>query len=125
MNEPVGLGGEPELVANSLILIGLTLRTFSTVLSDCVWPLAWLVHEAMATRSPLKIARPEVILNVALTFSPGATGPGNVLDVSVPPETTEVHPLGTEMLNLTAVAGAPELFLNATVVSCEEPGENV
>ena len=34
-------------------------------------------------------------------------------------------PLGTEMLNLTPVAGAPVVFVNVTVVSCEDPGENV
>ncbi len=33
-----------------------------------------LVHEALATRSPLKGAGPEVTLKVALTLAPGATG---------------------------------------------------
>ena len=90
-----------------MILIGLTFRTFSAVFSDCVWPLVEFVHEALPTRSPLKAAGPEVTLKVALTVAPGATGSANVFDVSVAPETTEVHPAGTEMLNLTPVAGAP------------------
>jgi hypothetical protein len=64
-------------------------------------------------------------LKVALTVAPGATGPANVFEVSVPPETTEVHPVGTEMLNLTPVAGAPVVLVNVTVVSCVEPGEKV
>ena len=29
------------------------------------------------------------------------------------------------MLNLTPVTGTPATFLNVTVVSCEDPGENV
>ena len=124
MNEFVGLAGEPALMRNSLILIGLTFRTFSAVVSDCVLPFAF-VHEALPTRSPLKAAGPEVTLKVALTLAPGATGSANVFDVSVAPETTEVHPAGTEMLNLTPVTGAPVVFVNVTVVSCEDPGENV
>ena len=76
---------------NSLILIGLTFRTFSAVVSDCVLPLAWFVHEALPTRSPLKAAGPEVTLKVALTLAPGATGSAIVIDVSVVPGTTEVH----------------------------------
>src|SRR6185503_7768161 len=124
MNEFVGLAGVPELMANSLILIGLALRTFSAVFSDCVCPLEF-VHEALATRSPLKAAGPEVTLKVALTVAPGTTGSVKVFDVSVPPVTTEVHPSGTAMLNLTPVAGAPVVLENVTVVSCEEPGANV
>ena len=29
------------------------------------------------------------------------------------------------MLNVTPVAGAPVVFVNVTVASCEDPGENV
>ena len=126
MNESVELAGEPELMRNSLILTGLTFRTFSAVVSDCFAPLVGFVHEALPTRSPLKAAGPEVTLKVALTLAPGATGSANVFDVSVVPATTEVHSLlGTEMLNLTPVAGAPVVLVNVTVVSCEDPGENV
>src|ERR1017187_8273362 len=119
MNESVGL------TANSLILTGLTFRTFSAVVSDCVWPPAGSVHEALPTRSPLKAAGPEVTLKVALTVAPGATGSANVFDVLVAPETKEIHCLGTEMLNWTPTAGVPVVFVNVTVVSCEDPGENV
>ena len=70
---------------NSLILIGLTFRTFSAVVSDCFPPVAGFVHEALPTRSPLKAAGPEVTLKVALTLAPGATGSANVFDVSVLP----------------------------------------
>src|SRR5580765_1886604 len=99
MNELVGLDGEAELTANSLILIGLTLRTFSTVVSDCAWPLVEFVHDALPTRSPPKAAGPEVTLKVALTLVPGATGSAIVTDVLVAPGTMEVHCLCTEMLN--------------------------
>src|SRR3954465_11269722 len=99
MNELVELLGEPSLMRNSLILTGLTFRTFSAVVSDCFAPLAWLVHWALPTRSPLKAAGPEVILKVALTLAPGATGAAIVTDVLAPPGTTEVHCLGAEMLN--------------------------
>ena len=67
---------------NSLILTGLTFRTFSAVVSDCVLP-SRFVHEALPTRSPLKAAGPEVTLKVALTLAPGATGSANVFDVPV------------------------------------------
>src|SRR5579863_7914984 len=119
MNEFVGFSG--ALMRNSLILTGLTFRTFSAVDSACVLPVVWLVHEALPARSPLKAAGPEVTLKVALTLAPGATGPAIVSDVLVVPETTEVHCLlGTERLNLTPVAGAPVVFVNVTVASCED-----
>ncbi len=66
MNELVGLPLVP--VRNSLILIGLTLRTFSVVVSDCLAPFVGFVHEALPIRSPLKGAGPEVTLKVALTL---------------------------------------------------------
>src|ERR1035437_9905413 len=126
MNESVGWVGEPALTRNSLILIGLTFRTFSAVVSECFPPLVWFVHEALAIRSPLKAAGPEVTLKVALTLAPGATGSANVFDVLVVPETTDVHCLlGTEMLNSTPCAGGPVVLVNVTVVSCEPPGEKV
>src|SRR5271157_5773748 len=119
MKEFVELTGEPELIANSLILIGLTFRTFSAVVSVCVLPP--VVQETLPTRSPLKAAGPEVTLKVALTFAPGATGAAIV----VVPEATAVHPVGTERLNLTPAAGAPVVLVNVTAVSCEDRGENV
>src|ERR1035437_9687970 len=126
MNESVELVGEPALMRNSLILIGLTFRTFSAVVSECFPPVVWFVHWALPTRSPLKAAGPEVTLKVALTLAPGATGSAIVTDVLVVPGTTEVHCLlDTEMLNWTPTAGAPVIFVNVTVVSCEDPGENV
>src|SRR5690349_4850775 len=99
MKESVELVGDPALMRNSLILIGLTFRTFSAVVSDCFAPLVWFVHWALPVRSPLKAAGPEVTLKVALTVAPGATGSPIVTDVLVAPGTTEVHCLlGTEML---------------------------
>src|SRR5216683_91764 len=111
---------------NSLILIGLTFRTFSAVVPDCLPPCPGFVHEALPIRSPLKAAGPEVTLNVALTLAPGATGWPNVTDVSSVPATKEVHCLlGTEMLSLTPTAGDPVVFVNVTVLSCEDRGANV
>src|SRR6185437_1539731 len=117
---------EPELMRNSLILTGSTFRTFSEVVSNCFLPVIWFVHDALATRSPLSAAFPEVTLNVALTLAPGAMGSANVFDASVVPATTEVHCLpGIVMLNFKPAAGAAVVFVNVTVVCCEEPGENV
>src|SRR5581483_994784 len=123
MKESVELEGESALMRNSLILIGLMFRTFSATVSDWVRPLA--AQEALPTTSPLKAADPDVTLKVALTPAPGATGSVKVFDVSVVPETTEVQPVGTEMLNFTPAAGAPVVFLNVTILSREDPGENV
>src|SRR5882757_1257435 len=123
MNALVGLVVMP--VRNSLILIGLVLRTFSAVVSDCRPPCPGLVHEALPVRSPLKGTGPEVTLKVALTLAPGATE-SNVCDVSVVPGTKEVHCLlGTEMLSFTPTAGDPVVFVNVTVDSCEDRGANV
>ena len=124
MKEFGRVGGEPALTRNSLILIGLTFRTFSAVVSDCVAPCRF-VHEALPTRSPLKAAGPEVTLKVALTLAPGATGSAIVFDVSVLPATTEVHPVGTERLNLTPVAGAPGGVRERHGGVLRGPGENV
>src|ERR1039458_7095800 len=102
MNEFVELAGVLVLIRNSLILIGLTLRTFSAVVvANCFPLLVGFVHTALPTRSPLKAAGPEVTLKVALTLAPGATGSGIVTDVLVVFGTTEVHCLGTEMLSFT------------------------
>src|SRR5579864_7560660 len=118
MKEFVALVAEPSLIRNSLIFTGLTLRTFSAVVSLCTLPPE--VHRALPTRSPLNAAGPEVTLKVALTLAPGATGPAIVSDVRVVPETTEVHcRLGRVRLNLTPVAAAPVVLVNVTVVSCE------
>src|SRR4051794_13671973 len=121
MKESVEFVGEPALMRNSLILTGLTLRTFSAVVSDCLAPVDGLVHEALATRSPLNAAGPEVILKVALAVAPGAIGPAMVAGV----EATAVHCFGVVMLSLIAVCGAPVVFVKVTVVSCDDPGENV
>src|SRR5208283_4656991 len=60
------------------------------------------------------------------TLAPGATGSAIVTDVLAVPGTKEVHCLlGAVMLNLTPTAGAPVVFVNVTVVSCADPGENV
>src|SRR6267154_3862154 len=122
MNALVGLVLVPT--RNSLILIGLTLRTFSAVVADCLPPCPGFVHEALPIRSPLKGSGPEVTLKVALTLAPGATE-SNVCDVSVVPGTKEVHCLGTEMLSFTPAAVDPVVFVNVTVLSCEDCGANV
>ena len=74
-------------------------------------------------RSPLKLAGPEVTLNVALTLSPGATGPGIVSEP--PPWTAALQPAGSGEASLTFVAGAPDVFVKVTMVSWLEPGANV
>src|SRR5580658_4020246 len=129
MNEFVELAVEPSLTRNSLILTGLTFRTFSAMVSEWVLPSVpaevGFVQDALPTKSPLKAADPEVTLKVALTLAPGAMGPAIVFDVSVAAVTTEDHCLGTEMLNLTPAAGAAVVLVNVTVVSCEDPGVNV
>src|ERR1041385_3257300 len=123
MNALVGLSLVP--VRNSLILIGLTLRTFSVVVSDCLAPVVRFVHETTPRRSPLKAPGPEVTVKTALTVSPGATRP-NFIDFWVVPGTNEVqNRAGTAMLNSTSDATDPVALVNVTVASCEAPGVNV
>ena len=68
---------------------------------------------------------PDVTLNVALTLAPGATGPAVGAAVLVVPVTNDVHPVGAARLNSSPIAGAPVVFVKVTVVSCDDPGENV
>ena len=125
MKELVALAGEPEPRAYSLILIGLTLRTFSAIMSICICPFVGFVHAALATISPLKAVAPEVTLKVALTLAPGAIDSEKVLVASVASATEELHPAGTKMLNLTPTTGVSVVLTNVTVASCEVPGANV
>src|SRR5690348_14454588 len=124
MKESVGFE-ELELKRNSFILTGLTLRTFSAVASDWRLPVFEFAHETLPTRSPLKAEGPEVTLKVALTVEPAATGSANFFEISVVPETKEVHCFGTEMLNVTPVAGSPLMFVKVAEISCDDPGANV
>src|SRR5215469_2834605 len=123
MNALVGFALVPA--RNSLILIGLTFRTFSAVVSLCLSPFVGFVHAALPTRSPLKGTGPEVTSKVALTLAPGATE-SKVFDVSVVPGMNEVHCLsGTVMLSFTPAARDPVVLVNITVESWEDPGANV
>ena len=124
MNESVELAGGPELIRNSLILTGLTFRTFSLVVSECFLPLGSF-HCASPTRSPLKGVCPGVTLKVALTLAPGATALVNVFEFSFVSVAEDVQCRGTEMLRRMWVAGSPVVFVKLTVVSCAEPSENV
>src|SRR5579864_2297677 len=127
MNESVRLAGEPPLMRNSLTLIGLPFRTFSAVVAEC--SPSGFIQRARPTMSPLKAAGPEVTLNTPLTLAPGATGPAAVTDVVIDvlgvARAMDVHVLGTEMLSSTPNAGAPVVLVKVTVVSSEDPGENV
>src|SRR5690348_18503109 len=91
MNELVRFSGEAVLIANSLILIGLTFRTFSDAVSESVRPLVECVQDALATRSPLNAADPDVMLKVARTVAPGATASLKVFELSADPETAAFH----------------------------------
>src|SRR5262245_30242363 len=123
MNEFVVFAGAPEAIWNSLILIGLTLRAFMIAVSVCIAPP--FVHLAVPTRSPLNTAVPDVILNGTTTRAPGAIGPAIVAAALVESATTDVHPFGVVILTSTPVTGAPVMFLNQTVASRDDPGENV
>src|SRR3954467_13636637 len=96
MNELVPLAGLLEPIRNSLILIGLVLRTFSAIDAVCPSP-----HVAVPTRSPLNGAAPEVTLMGALALAPGATGPAIVTGAPT------VHPAGALTLSFTPETGAP------------------
>src|SRR4051812_37660848 len=119
MNESVELAPP---IRNSLILIGLTLRTFSAVVSDRLAP--FVVHAAFPTMSPLNAVGPEVTRNVALTLAP-ATTEANVCDVLLVPVTTADHPPGSVRLSRTLVAAAPVVLVKVSVTSWLDPGANV
>src|SRR5207248_1062373 len=64
--ESVGLVLVPT--RNSLILMGLSLRTFSTVVPTCSRSLVRLRHSARPTRSPLNVLVDDVTVKVVLTL---------------------------------------------------------
>src|SRR5689334_179254 len=116
MNEFASVGAA-ALTRNSLTRTGLTFRTFSIAVSVC--PL--VVHFAVATKSPLNGAGPDVTWKVALTCPCGATG----LPDPEPPDMAAVHCLGTDNVISGAATVMSVVFVNVTVTSCDEPGENV
>ncbi len=69
--------------------------------------------------SPLNAAGPDVTVKVALTLEPAAT----VLTMMCRGDRLPAR--GTARLNSTPVTAAPVVFVNVTVVSCDDPGENV
>ncbi len=77
-----------------------------------------LVHEAVPTRSPLKISDPEVIMKIAFTLAPGTIGSANFFEDSVEVKITDSHPLGTVTLRVRSFTGAAVVFVNLTVVFC-------
>src|SRR4051812_15713467 len=101
------------------MVTALTLRTFSTALSELTTPAA-LLHRAVATRSPFHLPGPDVIVNVALTLSPGATGLNDELMTAA-----DFHVGGTAIFKSSPVTVAPVVLVNVTVVPCEDPGAKV
>src|SRR5689334_3016956 len=83
---------------NSLSLTGAVSRAGSAIDADDAAPPA--VQAAVPIRSPLKLAGPAVTLIIALTLSPGATGPG------IGSACEALHPAGTVTPSRTSVAGA-------------------
>src|SRR5579863_1941760 len=123
MNPSVGLALVPA--RNSLILIGLVLRTFSVVVSLSLPSLPGLRHEALPIMSPSNAPDPEVTWNVALTLAPGATCE-KVADLAVEPATTAVHPRRwTDTSSFTLSAGELVVFVNVMAACCEDCGMNV
>ena len=96
------------------------MRTFSAAVSDCFAANRSPSTVRVATMSPFHAAGPDVTVKVALTLEPA----GTVLKDDVP-RTTAFQRAGTARLSSTPVTAAPVVFVNVTVVSCDEPGENV
>src|SRR5262252_7505647 len=89
MNELVEFAGAPEAIWNSLILTGLTLRTFITAVSTRFAPFA-SGHSAVPTMSPFHGDFPEVTVKVTLLVMPGAISPTALCE----PRATDVQPVG-------------------------------
>src|SRR3954454_9528071 len=105
---------------NSLILIGLVLRTFSTVeATSRPWPVGFR-HSARPVRSPLNARAPDVTVKVVLTLSPGATEVNRGL-----PGGLAFHIHGVDTLSATSAALVPVVFVYVSVTSCRSPGANV
>src|SRR4051812_34303422 len=100
MYESVGSPLVP--MRNSLILMGLVLRTFSTVeATSRPWPVGFR-HSARPVRSPSNARVLEVTVNVVLTLAPGATEVNRDSPLAV-----AFHPRGTDTRNATSAAVAP------------------
>jgi hypothetical protein len=64
-------------------------------------------------------------MKVAFTLAPGAIGSANFFEDSVEVKITDSHPLGKVMLRVRSFTGAAVVFVNLTVVFCDDFGENV
>ena len=104
-------------------LTGLTLRTFSVIVSVLV--LLFAVQVSLPIRSPLNAAGPDVTLKVAVTLPPGTITSSNFFEVDWEFKTTDFHPLGTVMLSVTPFTAAPVVFVYVIVVFCEDCGAKV
>src|SRR5215471_10111920 len=89
MKELVEFAGAPEAIWNSLILTGLTLRTFRTAVSTRFAPFA-SAHSAVPTTSPFHADFPEVTVKITLLVMPGAISPTAFCE----PWATAVQPVG-------------------------------
>src|SRR5947208_1055144 len=112
MKALVGLAGSP--IRNSLMRTGLTLRTFSTAVSDRVRPSAR--HEALPVRSPLKAALAGVTLKVARTLAPGA-----IEAKLVAPDAAACQEAGSTRLSRTPLAAVRSTLVKLTMTSWLSP----
>jgi hypothetical protein len=69
--------------------------------------------------SPFQATGPLVTVKVALTLEPAGTELNNDVPRRI------LHRGGTARLSSTPATAAPVVFVNVTVVSCDELGENV
>src|SRR6185369_3796356 len=116
MKALVGSAASP--IRNSLMRIGLALRTFSTAVSDRVRPLAR--HEALPVRSPLKAALAGVTLKATLTLAPGATEAKLVA-----PDAAARQDAGSARLSRTPLAAVRSTLVKLTMTSWLAPGAKV
>ena len=111
---------------NSLILTGLTLRTFSAAVSDC-FAARSVVQRALADQVAVEGRRPRGHLEGRAHARARSDRVGNVFDdFCVPGADSGPLLAGQRRCSAsTPVAGAPVVLVNVTVVSCDDPGVNV
>jgi hypothetical protein len=78
--------------------MGEAFRAVAVIISSYSAPVVAFVHSALPVMKPAPVIVDEVTLKVAPTDALGANCSLTVLDVSVAPETTELHPVGTVRL---------------------------
>ena len=116
MNELVGLVLVP--VRNSLILIGLTFRTFSVVVAVCLAWFAWLVHAALPSTTDVHCLEGKEMLSFTPTAVDAVVLVYVTVDSWLEPGANVCSPGGVAVAEAGVRLSACTAYVAATMLAC-------